>query len=93
MMYGLEMNAFIRDRVTIGDGAVIGACSAVTKNVDAYTIVAGNPARVIRKRFDHETIDKLLRIKWWDWSIERIKENRPLLLSNRIEEFIQKNYR
>ncbi len=83
-------NAFIRDGVTVGDGAVIGAYSVVTKNVEPYTIVAGNPARVIRKRFDQETIDELLRIKWWDWSIEKIKENMPLLLSNNLKEFIEK---
>jgi acetyltransferase-like isoleucine patch superfamily enzyme len=73
-------NAFIRDGVTIGDGAVIGAYSVVTKNVEPYAIVAGNPARVIRKRFDQETIDNLLKIRWWDWDIERIKENMPFLL-------------
>jgi acetyltransferase-like isoleucine patch superfamily enzyme len=83
-------NAFIRDGVTIGDGAVIGAYSVVTKNVEPYTIVAGNPARPIRKRFDQETIDKLLRIKWWNWSFERIKENMPLLMSNNLKEFLEK---
>ena len=88
----IGMNATILNGVNIADGAVIGACSVVTKDVEPYTIVAGNPARVIRERFDQETINKLLRIKWWDWSIERVKENMPLLLSNRIEEFIKKNY-
>ena len=88
----IGMNSFILSGVTIGDGAVIGACSVVTRNVGPYTIVAGNPAKVIRKRFDQETIDKLLKIKWWDWNIERIKENMPLLLSNKLEEFIEKNY-
>jgi acetyltransferase-like isoleucine patch superfamily enzyme len=88
----IGMNAFILDGVSIADGAVIGACSVVTNNVEPYTIVAGNPARVIRKRFDRETINKLLKIKWWDWNIDRIKENMPLLLSNRIEEFIEKNH-
>ena len=83
--------AFILSGVTIGDGAVVGASSVVAKNVAPYTIVAGNPARVIRQRFDQETIDKLLQIKWWDWNIQRIKENMPLLLSNRIGEFIEKN--
>jgi acetyltransferase-like isoleucine patch superfamily enzyme len=88
----IGMNAFILSGVSIADGAVIGACSVVTKNVEPYTIVAGNPARIIGKRFDQETINKLLRIKWWDWSIERIKTNMPLLLSDRIEEFLEKNY-
>lgn len=65
--------AMIMQGVTIGDGAVIGAGSIVTKDVEPYTIVAGNPARVIRKRFDDETIEKLLRIKWWDMSEKDIK--------------------
>jgi virginiamycin A acetyltransferase len=87
----IGMNSLILSGVTIGDGAVIGACSVVTKNVDPYTIVAGNPAKVIRKRFDQETIDKLLEIKWWNWKMDRVKENMPLLLSNKIKEFIEKN--
>lgn len=88
----IGMNSFILGDVNIADGAVIGACSVVTKSVEPYTIVAGNPAKVIRKRFDQETINKLLKIRWYDWDIERIKENMPLLLSNRIREFIEKNY-
>jgi len=60
--------------VTIGDGAVIGANSLVTKDVEPYIIIGGNPAIPIRKRFDQQTIDRLLRIKWWDWDIEKIKE-------------------
>ena len=89
----IGMNAFIRDGVSIADGAIIGAYGVVTKDVEPYAIVAGNPARVIRKRFDQETIDKLLRIKWWDWDIERVKENMPLLLSNRVQDFLEKNYK
>ena len=61
-------------RVTIGDGAVIGGGSVVTKDVGPYEIWAGNPARFIRKRFDDETIEKLLKIKWWDWSDEQLKK-------------------
>ncbi len=61
------MNATILSGVKIGDGAVIGASSVVTRDVPAYSIVAGNPDRLIRMRFDEETIDMLLRIKWWEW--------------------------
>lgn len=52
--------------VTIGDGAVIGARAVVTKNVEPYAIVGGVPAKPIRKRFDDITIERLLKIKWWD---------------------------
>jgi virginiamycin A acetyltransferase len=52
--------------VTIGDGAIIGAGSVVTKNVESYSIVGGNPARFIRKRFSDEVIKELLELKWWD---------------------------
>jgi virginiamycin A acetyltransferase len=88
----IGMNAFILDDVNVSSGAIVGACSVVTKDVEPYTIVAGNPARVVGKRFDEKTISKLLQISWWDWSIERIKENMTLLLSNRITEFIERNY-
>ena len=85
------MNATILSGVTIGDGAVIGANSLVTKDVEPYMIVGGNPAKPIRKRFDQQTIDKLLRIKWWDWDIEKIKRKVPDLLSDQIEQFLDKN--
>lgn len=65
--------AMILQGVTIGNGAVVGAGAVVTKDVEPYTIVAGNPARVIRKRFDDETIEKLLLLKWWEMSDEEIQ--------------------
>lgn len=59
---------------TIGDGAIIGAGSVVTKDIPPYEIWAGAPARFIRKRFEDEQIEKLLKIKWWNWPIEKIKK-------------------
>lgn len=65
--------ATIMSGVTIGDGAVVAACSVVTKDVPPYAIVAGNPARIIKYRFSEVTIAAMLEIRWWEWSIERIK--------------------
>lgn len=62
--------------VTIGDGAVVAACSVVTKDVPPYAIVAGNPARVIKYRFSEDTIAGMLKIRWWDWPIEKIKREK-----------------
>ena len=64
----------ILDGVTIGDGAVIGARSVVTKDVAPYSITAGVPAKHIKFRFDEETIERLLEIKWWDFSDQKISE-------------------
>ena len=63
----------IRGGVSISDGAVIGMGSVVTHDVGAYEIWAGNPARLIRKRFDADRIAKLMEIKWWEWEDERIE--------------------
>jgi len=67
--------ATILSGVTIGDGSVIGAYAVVAKDVEPYSIVVGNPAKVIKKRFDEKTISKLLKMKWWDWNEKKIKEN------------------
>ena len=77
--------------VTIGDGAVIAANSSVARNVNPYEIVAGNPARHIKKRFDEATIEALLQINWWNWDEKKIIQSLPLICSNNIEIFLQKN--
>ena len=68
----IGFEAIIMSGVKIGDGAIIGAKSVVTKDVKPYTVVGGNPARFIKQRFDDDIIEILLKIKWWDWSIEKI---------------------
>jgi len=70
--------------VSIGDGAVIAANATVTKNIPAYAIAAGNPARVVRMRFDNERTAKLLTLRWWDWDERTIRKNLPKLLSSDI---------
>ncbi|KYZ75500.1 chloramphenicol acetyltransferase [Anaerosporomusa subterranea] len=70
--------------VRIGDGAIVAAKSVVTKDVPPYTIVGGDPAQIIKQRFDDQVVVKLLSIKWWDWPAEKITSNIPLLVSNDI---------
>lgn len=66
-------NAYIRSGVTIGDGSVIGAGAVVTKDIEPYSIVAGVPARVIKKRFDDKTIENLLQQKWWNLNDDELQ--------------------
>ncbi len=71
--------AHILSDVTVGHGAIIGAGSIVTKDVPPYAIVAGNPAQIVRYRFHQAKIDALLDSSWWDWPLEKIRENPDFL--------------
>ena len=81
----IGQNATILPGVHIGDGAIIGASSVVGSDVAPYTIVVGNPARILRKRFDDELIDLLLKFRWWDKSIEEIDRLIPILTCSDLE--------
>ncbi len=81
--------ATIMPGVRIGDGAIIATNSVVTKDVAPYSIVGGNPAKEIRKRFSEADIEKLLEIRWWDWPIEKITQNVQNLTGNNIEELVK----
>ncbi|MFT8313707.1 MAG: DapH/DapD/GlmU-related protein [Clostridium sp.] len=84
-------NAIIMPGVTIGNGAIVGSGAIVTKDVAPYTIVAGVPAKIIRKRFNDDIIYKLESIKWWNWCHKKIKENFNDFLLN-IDDFVEKHY-
>jgi acetyltransferase-like isoleucine patch superfamily enzyme len=81
----------IKNNIKIGDGAIIASGSVVTHDVPPYHIVGGIPARIIRKRFSDEQINKITKCeeKWWDWSPEKINENLEVFYN--IEEFIHKH--
>ena len=78
-------SATIMQGIKIGDGAIIGTNSLVTKDVEPYSIVGGNPARLIRKRFDDEIIDFLLTLRWWDWNVEKITEHLKAITEGDID--------
>jgi acetyltransferase-like isoleucine patch superfamily enzyme len=78
-------NVIIMSGIIIGDGAVIAAGSVVSKNIGDYEIWGGNPIRLLKKRFNMETIVKLQKQKWWDWEISKIKDNIEFLCSTNID--------
>jgi acetyltransferase-like isoleucine patch superfamily enzyme len=80
--------ALILSGVTIGDGAVIAARALVRKDVEPYSIVGGNPGNVIGWRFDEPTREALLRIRWWDWSDERVAAHTKQISSPEVQAFI-----
>ena len=86
----IGQNATIMPGVNIGDGAIIGTNSTVAKDIPAYSIAAGNPARIIRKRFDDEMIELLEEFKWWDKDIEEINALIPVLTDSDLENVKEK---
>lgn len=82
-------NAVVMPGVKIGDGAIIGACSVVTRDVAPYSIVGGNPARELRRRFTEAQIETLLEICWWNWDMEKITRNIALLTGNDVEALLK----
>lgn len=70
--------------ITVGDGAIIAANSVVTKDIAPYTVVGGNPAQEIRKRFDAETMDFLLKLRWWDWDVKKITDHMEDIVHSNI---------
>lgn len=86
-------NATIMAGVNVGDGAIIAANSTVIKDVEPYSIVGGNPANEIRKRFSDTKIKKLLEIKWWDWDIKKITQNVQNLTDDKIDKLVEVDFK
>ena len=80
----IGIGATILSGVNIGDGAVIGASAVITKDIPDYAIVAGNPAKVVRMRFDANQISTLKRLRWWEWKKPKIEAGMEFILSNNI---------
>lgn len=80
-------NCLIKSGITINTGAIVGMGAIVTKDIGPYEIWAGNPARMIRKRFDDNTIEGLLDIKWWEWNDDKLDNNADFM--NNVSEFIK----
>lgn len=86
-------NVTILSGITIGNGSIIAMNTTVVKNVPPYSIVGGNPGKIIKYRFTDEQIEKLLSIKWWTWDYSLVEEASDLLTSEDINGFIQKHYK
>lgn len=85
----IGFEAVILAGVRIGNGAVIGSRSVVTKDVPPYTIVGGAPAKPIRKRFDQPVIDRLEAMRWWDWPPEKIRQSLPQMMDGGLNNFTE----
>jgi len=77
--------AIVMPGIKVGDGAIIGTRALVTRDVEPYTIVGGNPAKPIRKRFDEARIAKLLEMRWWNWSDDELRLAMPIMTSGNVE--------
>jgi acetyltransferase-like isoleucine patch superfamily enzyme len=86
----LGSQSMVLSGVTIGSGAVVAARSVVTRDVPSYAIVAGNPARTIRLRFEPRAVEALLATRWWDWPKERIERALPLLMAGDVAAFLER---
>ena len=85
---------FIKNGIKVGDGAIIGAGSIVTKDVEPFSIIAGNPAKLIRYRFSDDIIEKICRLRWWDYAFpdfRKIEYSNPEKAIEQIEQIIEKN--
>ncbi len=86
----IARGARILSGVRVGDGAVVASYAVVGSDVRPYAIVAGNPAREIRRRFSDEQVERLLRLRWWEWPDDKIRNAILLLSSAAVEEFLQR---
>jgi virginiamycin A acetyltransferase len=77
----LGYQALVLPGVTIGHGAVVAAASVVSRDVPPYAVVAGNPARVVRRRYEDEDVERLLRAAWWDWPIALVTEHARTIMA------------
>ncbi|MFL0498064.1 Vat family streptogramin A O-acetyltransferase [Priestia megaterium] len=81
----IGMDTIIMPGINIGDGSIVAAKSVITKDVEPYTIVGGNPAQKIKKRFPEQIINKLLEIKWWNLTIDIISDHIDVIVNGNIE--------
>ena len=78
----------IMQGIKIGDGAIIGTNALVTKDVAPYTVVGGNPTKLIRKRFNDHEIEQLVHLAWWDWPIAKITKNLPIIIAGDVQALV-----
>ena len=86
-------DSLVRNGVTIGNGAIIATGAVVVRDVPAYAIVGGNPAKVVKMRFDPQTIERLQKIAWWDWDIEKINQNLKIICRLDIDALEKASFR